>query len=85
LESPIFPTRETLAVGGAAESERLCRRCRRLTTEDRELDDQDNCEHCKQNPELAWVTQAAAAGLTQLAETLRSGISSEQRGIIRVS
>ena len=66
----------------------LCRRCRRLTIQSREsttVGDPDNCEDCKRNPELAWVTEECSAWLTHLAETLRSGISSEQRGIIRVS
>lgn len=45
----------------------------------------ETCETCKKDPDLAWVTQAAAAGLTQLAETLRSGIPSEERSITRVS
>jgi hypothetical protein len=65
----------------------LCHGCRRPTTQDREVElgNPDSCEKCKRNPELAWITQAAAAGLTQLAETLRSGIPSDQRGTIRVS
>lgn len=76
--------------GKAAESldtTNLCIRCKKSTTQDidafHSLD--ENCEHCRRNPELAWVTQAAAAGLTQLAETLSSGMSSQRRGIIRVS
>jgi hypothetical protein len=43
------------------------------------------CEECESNPELALVTQKAAAALTKLANTLVSGISSVRRGVIRVS
>lgn len=66
---------------GAQETNALCRRCKRELATDVQL--LEDCEDCKKNPELAYVTQAAAAGLTQLAETLDSGISSEQRGVIR--
>jgi hypothetical protein len=47
--------------------------------------DPESCEDCKRNPELQWVTQETCLMLTHLAETLSSGISSEERGIIRVS
>lgn len=66
----------------------LCRRCRRLTIQSREsntVGDPDSCEDCKRNPELQWVTQECSTWLTHLADTLSSGMSSEQRGIIRVS
>ncbi|KAB8297156.1 hypothetical protein EYC80_002537 [Monilinia laxa] len=60
----------------------LCRQCRRQTTFDQEEESlPECCEHCQKNPELALVTQACSIGLTQLAETLRSGIDSEKRGI----
>jgi len=62
----------------------LCRRCRRLTTQVRDLE-LEACEECESNPELALVTQKAAAALTKLANTLVSGISSVRRGVIRVS
>ncbi|TVY71457.1 hypothetical protein LSUE1_G006401 [Lachnellula suecica] len=62
------------------ETASLCRRCRRLL--DQDSDSLGACEDCKRDPELANVTQAAAAGLTQLVETLSSGISSDQRGSI---
>ena len=68
----------------AQETTDLCRRCRRMLSNP-DADLLETCEDCKRNPELAYVTKAAAAGLTQLAETLGSGISSEQRGVIRVS
>ncbi|TGO76334.1 hypothetical protein BELL_0161g00070 [Botrytis elliptica] len=56
--------------------------CRRQTTFDREEESSPECcEHCQKNPEIALVTQACSVGLTQLAETLRSGIDSEKRGI----
>ncbi|TGO45910.1 hypothetical protein BCON_0356g00050 [Botryotinia convoluta] len=56
--------------------------CRRQTTFDHEEESSPECcEHCQKNPELALVTQACSVGLTQLAETLRSGIDSEKRGI----
>ncbi|KAA8568440.1 hypothetical protein EYC84_007472 [Monilinia fructicola] len=60
----------------------LCRQCRRQTIFDQEEESlPECCEHCQKNPELALVTQACSIGLTQLAETLRSGIDSEKRGI----
>ncbi|KAF7948726.1 hypothetical protein EAE96_007919 [Botrytis aclada] len=60
----------------------ICRQCRRQTTFDHEEESSPECcEHCQKNPELALVTQACSVGLTQLAETLRSGIDSEKRGI----
>ncbi|KAF7853552.1 uncharacterized protein EAF02_011857 [Botrytis sinoallii] len=56
--------------------------CRRQTTFDREEESSPECcEHLPKNPEIALVTQACSVGLTQLAETLRSGIDSEKRGI----
>ncbi|KAM3068787.1 hypothetical protein ACMFMG_010958 [Clarireedia jacksonii] len=65
-----------------APPDNLCRQCRRQTSLDQDEESlPECCEHCQKNPELALVTQAAAAGLTQLAETLRSGIASEKRGI----
>lgn len=68
------------------ETRDLCHRCRGPRELDQALDlGITPCESCKRNPDLAWVTQAAAAGLTQLAETLHSGISPEQRSIIQVS
>lgn len=64
----------------------VCRQCRRQTTFDHEEESSSECcEHCQKNPELALVTQACSVGLTQLAETLRSGIDSEKRGINPVS
>lgn len=66
----------------------LCRRCNKLATQNRELElygFSGDCEDCRKNPDLAWVTQAASAGLTQLAETIRTGILSAERGTIRVS
>jgi hypothetical protein len=63
----------------------LCRRCRRLTTQHQDLELYESCEECRRNPELALVTQKAAAALTQLADTINSGLPSDQRGVIRVS
>lgn len=66
----------------------LCRKCRKLTSEHPKPEDSESCEECKRDPELAHVTQKAALGLSQLATTLSSGISSDQRaaiGIIGVS
>lgn len=90
IQSPIFsPTQRAVASGGPAESQdtpNLCVRCRRLTTRSEALElhaASDTCENCSSNPELAWVAQKTAAQITQLAETLRSGISSERRGVIR--
>ncbi|TAQ85893.1 hypothetical protein B7494_g5786 [Chlorociboria aeruginascens] len=62
----------------------LCRRCRKLAIHDssEELGRPAICEDCQHDPELDWVTQAAAQGLTQLADTLRLGIASGKRGII---
>src|SRR3954451_5325850 len=91
FESPIFPSRQRRVAEGPAESQdtsTLCSRCRKLASQDEELDmygAPDTCESCRRNPELAWVTEAAAGALTRLADTLRSGISSEQRNVIRVS
>ena len=65
------------------DSTNLCRRCKKLLSQDGDL--LEACEDCKKDPELAYITQAAAAGLNQLAETLSSGISSDQRGVTRVS
>ncbi|KAJ8065605.1 hypothetical protein OCU04_006281 [Sclerotinia nivalis] len=60
----------------------ICRQCRRQSVFDHEEESlPECCEHCQKNPELALVTQACSIGLTQLAETLRSGIDSEKRGI----
>ncbi|CAD6456077.1 22417993-4b88-4803-9cdd-533df5a7a775 [Sclerotinia trifoliorum] len=58
----------------------ICRQCRRQVVFDHESLP-ECCEHCQKNPELALVAQACSIGLTQLAETLRSGIDSEKRGI----
>lgn len=66
----------------------LCRKCRKLTSERQEPEGSESCEECRKDPELAHVTQKAALGLSQLATTLSSGISSDQRaaiGIIGVS
>lgn len=64
----------------------ICRQGRRQTTVDHEEESlPECCEHCQKNPELALVTQACSIGLTQLAETLRSGIDSKKRGINPVS
>jgi hypothetical protein len=54
-------------------SNSVCSRCRKVLSQPEDvdlLDSGDNIEH---------VTQAAAAALTQLAETLSSGISSNER------
>ncbi len=61
----------------------LCGSCRRLTTPCQN-DDYVSCESCSKSPELASVTQKAAAVLTQLTETL-AGLASEFRGSIHVS
>ncbi|KAM0148283.1 hypothetical protein ACHAQE_006638 [Botrytis cinerea] len=82
--TPVQPPR--LTANGRVDSPQhvsdLCRQCRRQTTFDHEEESSPECcEHCQKNPELALVTQACSVGLTQLAETLRSGIDSEKRGI----
>ncbi|RFU26226.1 hypothetical protein B7463_g10130, partial [Scytalidium lignicola] len=65
----------------------LCQRCRRSLREMADFTNsgsaQESCEICCKSPELAYVTQAAAAGLSQLAETLRSGMSSGRRGVVQ--
>jgi hypothetical protein len=70
---------------GSQDTSSLCPRCRRLTTQQHDLDLLESSEDSDRNPELALVTQAAAAELTKALNTLSSGISSERRGIIRVS
>lgn len=55
----------------------LCRRCRRSIRPNFGVD--KSCEDCKNDPELAHVVQNAALGLSQLAATLSSGVSSQQR------
>jgi hypothetical protein len=65
----------------------LYQQCRR-TIQNQDIDAlgvSESCETCNRDLELAHVTQAAAAALTQLTETLRSGTSSEHRGITYVS
>ncbi|TVY17267.1 hypothetical protein LARI1_G004989 [Lachnellula arida] len=64
----------------AQENADLARRSRRLLNPDSDL--LETCEDCKRNPELAYITKATAAGLTQLVETLSSGIASDQRDAI---
>jgi len=59
-------------------------RCRRLTSDREELDRNESCEECKRDPELAHVAQKAALALSQLATTLTSGISSDQRAAINI-
>jgi hypothetical protein len=86
--APIFSHVSGPGFNGQADAppDNLCRQCRRQTSLDQDEESlPECCEHCQKNPELALVTQAAAAGLTQLAETLRSGIASEKRGINPVS
>jgi hypothetical protein len=86
LDSPRMSPDKADGPPGSKESRELCHRCRGRRELDRELNlGTASCGSCKRDPDLAWVTQAAAAGLTQLAETLRSGIPSEQRSITRVS
>lgn len=88
---PTFPSIQA-AAGAPAETPEtsiLCRRCRRLASQDEDSDRYstpvpNSCESCRNNPEYAWVTQTAANALTQLADTLSSGISSDRRGVIRV-
>ncbi|KAI9646184.1 hypothetical protein NHQ30_005624 [Ciborinia camelliae] len=78
------PPRVTVSgrVDSSQDASNICRQCRRQTTYDQEGESlPECCEHCQKNPELALVTQACSIGLTQLAETLRSGIDSEKRGI----
>lgn len=73
------PIQRAVAVGGAAELQdpsKLCIRCRGLTTQSEELDEYGTpvtYQDFRKLPELAWVTSA----ITQLAERLRSGMSSE--------
>lgn len=62
----------------------LCRRCRQSTGERPELGGSKSCEDCKNDPELAHVAQNAALGLSQLAATLSSGVSSQQRAAIGI-
>jgi hypothetical protein len=57
----------------------LCRRCMKVLTQPQDVDLLDASEN------IESVTQAAAAALTQLAQTLNSGISSEQRLACMVS
>lgn len=94
LESPTFTSKSQGPNGGpnrggpadSHDLSNLCRRCKRLTIQEREsttVGSPDSCEDCKRSPELAWVTFESANMLTQLAETLSSGISSDERGIVR--
>ncbi|RDW71113.1 hypothetical protein BP6252_07676 [Coleophoma cylindrospora] len=62
----------------------LCRRCKRAIREEGGEEEEEHgvsisCDSCSRNPELAYITQAAATRLLQLAETLRTGKPSEQR------
>lgn len=60
----------------------LCRRCKRAVRDkEEEHGVSAPCDACGRNPELAYVTQAAATGLTQLATTLKTGKPSEQRNL----
>ncbi|PMD36483.1 hypothetical protein L207DRAFT_82607 [Hyaloscypha variabilis F] len=80
--TPDFQERQGGEPADTQDTAFLCRRCRRLTTQVRDLE-LEACEECESNPELALVTQKAAAALTKLANTLVSGISSVRRGVIR--
>lgn len=84
FDPPRFQERQGGEPADAEDTTLLCRRCRRLTTQVRDLE-LEACEECESNPELALVIQKSAAALTQLANTLVSGISSVRRGVIRVS
>ncbi|CAG8973262.1 hypothetical protein HYALB_00000023 [Hymenoscyphus albidus] len=57
------------------ESTNLCRRCKKVLGQHEDVDMLESSA----GESIESVTQAAAAALTQLAETLGSGISSEQR------
>lgn len=57
----------------------LCRRCRQIVVQQQDVDQLSPCANCKNDPELASLTQATAQVLTELAGTLSSGISSDQR------
>ncbi|KAH6682089.1 hypothetical protein B0J14DRAFT_463223, partial [Halenospora varia] len=57
----------------------LCRRCRQIVVQQQDVDQLSSCANCKNDPELATLTQATAQVLTELAGTLSSGISSDQR------
>jgi hypothetical protein len=72
------------SLDGRANPTILCQRCRRLTSDREELDRNESCEECKRDPELAHVAQKAALALSQLATTLTSGISSDQRAAINI-
>lgn len=69
----------------------MCSRCKKLATLENGTDSYstaNTCDKCGRNSELAYVTQTASSAcvsLTNLAEKLRAGIPSEERGIIRVS
>jgi hypothetical protein len=84
FDSPGFQERHGGEPADAEDTAILCLRCRRLTTQVRDVE-LESCEACERNPELALVAQKAAQALTQLANTLVSGISSVRRGVIRVS
>ncbi|TVY35120.1 hypothetical protein LSUB1_G006514 [Lachnellula subtilissima] len=66
----------------AHETTDLCQRCRRMLNSP-DTDSLGTCEDCHRNPGLIHLTKEAAAGLTQLVETLSSGIASDQRDAIR--
>ncbi|KAG0646872.1 Pre-mRNA-splicing factor cwc22 [Hyphodiscus hymeniophilus] len=89
LKVPNGPTNGRPNDTGPADSHdppNLCQRCRRLTIQNRESDiigDPDSCDDCKRNPELAWVSREMCIWLTHLTDTLSSGVSSEERGIVR--
>lgn len=66
----------------------LCQRCRQSLRAVPDTEGLDRAPEAgdswNRNPELAYVTQAAAAALSQLADTLRSGMSSGRRGVAQV-
>ncbi|RQM08216.1 hypothetical protein DH86_00000668 [Scytalidium sp. 3C] len=67
----------------------LCQRCRQSLRAVPDTEGLDRAPEAgdswNRNPELAYVTQAAAAALSQLADTLRSGMSSGRRGVAQGS
>ena len=77
--SSIHPGMPDRASGGPDDISKLCPRCRRPFTverEDHNTTQSEIHESCDNSPELANITQAAAAGLYQLADTLLLGATS---------
>ncbi|KAG9248109.1 hypothetical protein BJ878DRAFT_538702 [Calycina marina] len=62
----------------------LCRECMKMASDKLVRSSPlSSCERCTNDTDLKWATQAAANALTQLADTLAVGRTSEERSAIR--